>query len=164
MWRRWAYLRQFKLNLIRLLRLKDSPEQIARGMALGLFVGMTPTFGIQMGLVLFFAIFLRENKLSALLGVWVTNPLSAPFIYGLEYELGRHLLGLPLASIKLHFNYQFLQHLGWQVLLPLCLGSLIFALLAAFLGYFVTLKVVPVLRRWRIPRWPRRHNGNDNEE
>lgn len=162
MWRRWSYLRQFKLNLIRLMRLKDSPERIARGMALGLFIGMTPTFGIQMALALVFAFLLRENKLSAVIGVWVTNPLTAPVIYGLEYEVGRRLLSLPLPTIKLQFTYQFLQHIGWQVVLPLCLGSLIFAILFSALGYAITLKSVPVLRMWRIPRWPRRNQRRDN--
>ena len=160
MWRRWAYLRQLKLNLIRLMRLKDSPDRIARGMALGLFIGMTPTFGVQMGLALVLALLLRENKLAAVLGVWVTNPLTAPFIYGLEYEVGRRLLHLPLPDIELRFTYEYLQHLGWQVILPLCLGSLLFAVVFSAFGYITTLKSVPVLRKWRIPRWPRRHGRN----
>ncbi|MCF6178283.1 MAG: DUF2062 domain-containing protein [Geopsychrobacter sp.] len=155
MWRRWSFFRQFKLNLIRLMRLQDSPERIARGMALGLFLGMTPTFGIQMILALCVAILLRENKLAAVIGVWVTNPITAPFIYGLEYEIGRFLLGMPHPAMEIQFNYQFFQQFGWQVILPLSLGSLIFGIIAALVGYSITLKFVPVLRQWRIPRWPR---------
>ncbi len=161
MWRRWSFFRQFKLNLIRLLRLRDSPERIARGLALGLFLGMTPTFGVQMLLALFAAILLRENKLAAILGVWVTNPVTAPFIYGLEYEVGRILLALPHPEMHLQFNYHFLKLFGWQVILPLSLGSLIFGVAAAIIGYFLTLKFVPILRMWRIPRWPRRRNRNE---
>jgi len=156
MWRRWSYFRQLKLNLIRLMRLQDSPERIARGMALGLFLGMTPTFGVQMILALCAAILLRENKLAAVIGVWVTNPVTAPFIYGLEYESGRFLLGMPHPAMAIQFNYQFLQQLGWQVILPLCAGSLLFGIAAALVGYVITLKFVPAMRKWRIPRWPRR--------
>lgn len=158
MWRRWFFFRQFKLNLIRLMRLQDSPEQIARGMALGLFIGMTPTFGVQMILALFTAVLFRENKLAAIIGVWITNPVTAPFIYGLEYETGRILLGLPHPAIPIQFNYDFLQQFGWQVILPLSLGSIIFGITAVFVGYTLTLRFVPVLRMWRIPRWPRRRN------
>ncbi|WP_020676121.1 DUF2062 domain-containing protein [Geopsychrobacter electrodiphilus] len=155
MWRRWSFFRQFKLNLIRLLRLQDSPHRIARGLALGLFLGMTPTFGVQMLLALFAAILLRENKLSAVVGVWVTNPVTAPFIYGLEYETGRILLGLPHPALGMEFNYQFLQKFGWQVITPLCLGSLLFGLASAFIGYGIVIKFIPVMRKWRIKRWPR---------
>lgn len=159
MWRRWAFFRQLKLNFIRLMRLRDSPDRIARGMALGLFIGMTPTFGVQMALALVVAILLNENKLSAVIGVWITNPVTAPFIYGLEYESGRMLLGMPHPQMEIHFNYHFLQQLGWQVVLPLSVGSLIFGIASAAIGYAITLRFVPVLRLWRIPRWPRRRNG-----
>jgi len=159
MWRRWSFFRQFKLNLIRLLRLQDSPERIARGMALGLFIGMSPTFGVQMALAFVAALILSENKLAAILGVWVTNPVTAPFIYGLEYEAGRMLLGMPHPPMQIEFNYHFLQFFGWQVIFPLSLGSLLFGISAAIIGYTVTLKFVPVMRLWRIPRWPRRRKN-----
>lgn len=158
MWRRWSFFRQFKLHLIRLMRLQDSPERIARGMALGLFIGMTPTFGAQMAIALVAAILLNENKLASVIGVWVTNPITAPFIYGLEYETGRILLGLPHPAMDLQFNFHFLQMLGWQVVLPLSLGSLIFGICSAVIGYAATLRFVPMLRLWRIPRWPRRRS------
>ncbi len=160
MWRRWSFSRQFKLNLIRLLRIRDTPERIARGMALGLFIGMTPTFGVQMGLGFAAAYMLGENKLAAILGVWVTNPLTAPFIYGLEYEMGRFLLGLPYPPMQVEFNYQFIKNFGWQVMFPLSLGSLLFGIVAAVLGYTITIKFIPVMRMWRIPRWPRRRYKN----
>jgi len=156
MWRRWAFFRQFKLNLIRFIRLRATPNDIAKGMALGLFVGMTPTFGIQMVIVLALAVVLKENKIAALLGVWVTNPLTAPVIYGLEYEVGRALLGFPRPHMLVHFNYESLVSLGWQVVGPLCLGSLIFGLVVGVVGYSVTLRMIPVVKQWRVPRWPRR--------
>ena len=162
MWRRWSLFRQFKLNLIRLMRLRDSPNHIARGMALGLFLGMTPTFGFQMALAFFVALLLRENKISAVIGVWITNPVTAPFIYGLEYETGRVLLGMPHPNMPLQYNYHFLTQIGWEVLVPLGFGSLLFAIVTAALGYALTLHLVPLLRLWRIPRWPRRRPKNNS--
>lgn len=154
-WRRLGFFRQFKLNLIRLVRLRAEPDAIARGMALGLFVGMTPTFGIQMILALLFAFILRQNKIAALVGVWITNPLTAPIIYGVQYEVGRVLLGLSHPERAIQFNYETLSSLGWQVASPLCLGSAVIGIPVALIGYALTLHFIPILRQWKIQRWPR---------
>lgn len=163
-WRRFGFFRQFKLNLIKLLRLQVEPDEIARGMALGLFIGMTPTFGIQMFLALLFAVMLRQNKIAALIGVWNTNPLTAPIIYGLEYEVGRFFMGLPRPETTIQFNYEALQKLGWLLGSPLCLGSLILGIPVALIGYALTLHFVPLMRHWRIPRWPRVHRREKPSE
>ncbi|WP_316348434.1 DUF2062 domain-containing protein [Desulfuromonas acetoxidans] len=54
MWRRWGFIRQAKLLLLRFLRLRGQPDEIAKGFALGIFIGMTPTLGFQMILAVFF--------------------------------------------------------------------------------------------------------------
>jgi uncharacterized protein (DUF2062 family) len=155
MWRRWGLVRQAKLNFLRFIRLKGTPEEIAKGLALGIFIGMTPTMGGQMIIALFFAVLLRENKLAAALGVWITNPLTAPFIYGLEYESGRLLLGMAPAHLPAHLSYTSLKALGWEVIKPLCFGSLIYAIVCGTLTYALTLRFVPLVKAWHIPRWPR---------
>ena len=76
MWRGVGFIRQTKLMLVRFVRLRGLPEEIAKGVALGIFIGMTPTFGFQMAIALLFAYLLRENRLAAILGVWVTNPVD----------------------------------------------------------------------------------------
>lgn len=164
MWRRLGFFRQFKLNLIKLVRLSVEPDEIARGMALGLFIGMTPTFGIQMFLALIFAFILRQNKIAALIGVWNTNPITAPFIYGLEYEVGRVLLGMPHPQANIQFTFDAMKQLGWQLASPLCLGSLVLGIPVTIVGYALTLHLIPFLRQWRIPRWPRRRQDEDTLE
>ena len=160
MWRRWNFFRQFKLNVIRLIRLQAEPDAVSRGMALGLLIGMTPTFGFQMFLALGCAILLRQNKIAALIGVWCTNPLTAPIIYGMEYEVGRLLLGMSHPAGQLHFNYEALAGLGWQVAGPLCLGSVVLGIPVAIIGYALTVRFVPSLRQWRVPRWPKRRHSD----
>lgn len=155
MWRRVGFFRQFKLNLIRLIRLRIEPDEIARGMALGLFIGMTPTFGVQIFLALIFAVLLRQNKIAALIGVWNTNPLTAPIIYGLEYEIGRLLLDLPRPARSIEFSVDAMHELGWLLVSPLCLGSLVLGIPVALIGYALTLHFIPVVRQWKVPRWPR---------
>ncbi|MEJ2470140.1 MAG: DUF2062 domain-containing protein [Desulfuromonadales bacterium] len=156
MWRGVGFIRQIKLNLVRFVRLRGLPEEIAKGVALGIFIGMTPTFGFQMVIALVFAYLLRENRLAAVLGVWVTNPVTAPVIYAIEYEIGRILLSLPRASLPSELTWGAYAHLGWDILYPLWVGGLLAGVLLGALSYFVTLRLLPVVENWRVPRWPRR--------
>ena len=164
MWRRFGFFRQFKLNIIRLIRLRVEPDEIARGMALGLFIGMTPTFGIQMFLALIFAFILRQNKIAALIGVWCTNPVTAPIIYGTEYEVGRILMGLSHPDVAIEFSNEAMQQLGWSLVAPLSLGSLVLGIPVALIGYALTLHFLPVMRQWKVPRWPRSRHNEGNPE
>ena len=66
-----------------ILHLDDTPGRIALGVFIGFVVGATPTLGLQM--VIYFALvaFLPANKVSGLLPIWITNPLTAvPIYYG----------------------------------------------------------------------------------
>jgi uncharacterized protein (DUF2062 family) len=155
MWRQWSLPRQIKLFYLRFIRLRGAPEEIAEGMALGIFIGMTPTMGAQIILAIFFAAFLKKNKLAAALGVFVTNPVTAPFIYGLEYELGRYLLGWKRLRLPTELSWEAFNHLSWRVITPLCLGSLIFAVVFGLLAYFLTLQAMPILKRYKVTRWRR---------
>jgi len=160
MWRRWSYIRQLKLNLLRFIRMRGTPDEIAKGMALGIFIGMTPTFGFQMALAVFFAILLKENKLAAVLGVWITNPLTAPLIYALEYESGRLLMGMPPVAFPHDLTFSSLFTLGEDVMIPLTLGGVVYGVLCAGLAYALTLRFIPMVKTWHIPRWPRPRHLN----
>jgi uncharacterized protein (DUF2062 family) len=157
MWRGIGFIRQCKLMLTRFVRLRGLPEEIARGMALGIFIGMTPTMGLQMPIALVFAYLLKENRLAAVLGVWITNPATAPFIYGLEYELGRRLLGMEYVSFPGELTIDSVSKVGWEVLAPLWLGGILGGILLAPIAYWLTLRLVPIFKVWRPRRWPRRH-------
>lgn len=157
MWRGVGLIRQVKLLVVRFVRLRGLPEEIAKGVALGIFIGMTPTFGFQMAIALFFAYLLRENRLAAVLGVWVTNPVTAPIIYAIEYEIGRILLGVPRASLPDAFTWSAYADLGWNIMFPVWVGSILAGVILGALSYFITLRLVPVVKEWRVPRWPRRH-------
>jgi len=157
MWRGVGFIRQLKLLVVRFVRLRGQPEEVAKGVALGIFIGMTPTFGFQLAIALFFAYLLRENRLAALIGVWVTNPLTAPVIYTIEYEMGRILLDMDRARLPLEFTWEAYSKLGWDIMYPLWVGGILSGIILGALSYFLTLHMMPVVKSWRIPRWPRRH-------
>ena len=157
MWRGVGFIRQVKLMVVRFVRLRGLPDEIAKGVALGIFIGMTPTFGFQMAIAIFFAYLLRENRLAAILGVWVTNPVTAPFIYAAEYEVGHRLLGMERFELPSELTWQAYSTLGWEILFPMWFCSIIFGVIFGFVAYQATLKLIPVVKTWRVPRWPRRH-------
>jgi len=156
MWRGVGFVRQAKLRLVRFVRLRGLPEEIAKGVALGIFIGMTPTFGFQMAIALFFAYLLKENRLAAILGVWITNPVTAPFIYAIEYEMGRILMSLPRVHLPVELTVKAYAELGWDILFPIWVGGVISGLILGTLAYYLTLRAIPAIKDWRVPRWPRR--------
>lgn len=112
-------------------------------MAVGLFVGMTPTVGIQMYIAIFVASILKKSKISAAIGVWITNPITIPFFYGLTYYLGAKILGYPLKqSFLLNFSFEALRTAGKSVFISLWVGGIVAGLIAAVIGYFVTLQII----------------------
>lgn len=65
----------------RLRRLKGDPGKIAWGMALGVFIGVTPTIPFHMISALALASILRVSRTAAVMGCWVSNPITIPALY-----------------------------------------------------------------------------------
>ncbi|MEP6670902.1 MAG: DUF2062 domain-containing protein [Chthoniobacter sp.] len=112
---------------------KPTRQTVAGGLALGLFVGFSPTMGIQLILSGVAAVFLRVNIPMALAGSFVTNPFSAAIIYPLEYQLGIWLVGTPQPR-DLEGYASALRNFA-RYARPLWAGSLVFSSLAAALAY-----------------------------
>lgn len=71
-----------------ILSLDDSAHSIAKGTAIGMFLGLTPTVGIQMVLVMLVSLFVRFNRKAALITVYISNPLTMIPIYWANYKVG----------------------------------------------------------------------------
>ena len=76
----------------RFLKIRGHPREISLGFALGLFVGMSPFMGLHTAIAVLLAALFKWNKISAALAVWISNPFSAPVIYGLTYIVGARVL------------------------------------------------------------------------
>jgi uncharacterized protein (DUF2062 family) len=132
--------RSLKKIYERFLRIRGRPREIALGLALGLFLGMTPSMGIQTAIAVFLAVLFKWNKFSAAIGVWITNPLTAPFIYSINYLIGVRLLeikqgySLP-AEIGISRMFHML-HKAPEIFWALTLGGVILGLPLAVAGYY----------------------------
>ncbi|NLH17856.1 MAG: DUF2062 domain-containing protein [Phycisphaerae bacterium] len=81
------------------------PRSLRGGLCLGVFVGFTPTIPFHMIIAAIAAVFLRVNLPLALLGCWVSNPLTLYHIYRYEYLLGHAILErIPAASAWISFH------------------------------------------------------------
>ncbi|HPA57951.1 MAG TPA: DUF2062 domain-containing protein [bacterium] len=147
----------------KLLSLNDSPHDIALGLALGIFIGFLPIMGIQMTVVLVFALpFRNANKVAAVAGVWITNPLTVIPIYAFIYWVGtafypaEYILTSESLKCKMRDIIQldgfidqtqaFLS-LGADIFLPMCIGGAIVGFIAMFPTYFITRKLIENYRK-----------------
>lgn len=158
-------LAQHKL-VVPIKRSPHPPEHTARAVAIGLFWAMTPLIGIQMYLVFLTWLVARRRPnwefgvIIAMAWTWVTNVFTMWPIYYAFYITGRVMLGeqnqIPGYENFIH-HWQgalsngdgFFETLVVQVKvvaqergLPLIIGSIPYAVVAAWLGYRYSLKYV----------------------
>lgn len=137
-----TFRRLAKKTYRRFLKIRGRPKQIARGLALGLLVGMTPTLGVQTAIAVSAASILKWNKISAALGVWITNPLTAPVVYGVTYSVGRKVLGITRSpELPTNFSMEALRVLVSEtpgIFGALMAGAVVVGLPVAITGYHLS--------------------------
>ena len=159
---RYVLRRLRRFFIYRVLHVDDTPHRIALGVAIGIFVAWTPTIGLQMILTVLLSALLRANKVVGVPFVWISNPLTVPFIYGPSYALGRFLLGSQDA--KPNFLQIIASKDGWfetvwawwhetlKVSWPLWIGSVLMGLVLGGVTYLVLRSAVRTYREHRARR------------
>ncbi|MGQ0553626.1 MAG: DUF2062 domain-containing protein [Planctomycetota bacterium] len=140
-----------------IVRAQGSPRSIARGAALGTWLTLTPTVGIQMSIAAAIGIPWGANLPIAIAIIWLSNPLTIIPLYYSYYWLGEQLLLRDARSYK-ELARQFIDVFrqieagGWSgfldamrvlgdgVLWPMVLGSLVIATACAIPAYYLALR------------------------
>lgn len=140
--------------LRKLLAVRDSPEAIARGMAVGFFFGVSLLWGLQLALAIGAAWLVRGNRVIAAAMTAVSNPLTTVPLYGLCYGVGRLLVGgegaLPdLSAIR---SLGELRAVGPQLLWPLLAGTTAVGVAGSAALYLGAGRVLAWFRRRRALR------------
>lgn len=142
-----------------LISLRDTPHAIAMGLAVGMFFGLSPLWGLKTLMALGVARVLQSNLVAAAIGVTLHDAILPvmPLLLRWEYDVGYWLLSNPHAlpprlhlvharpSVWLHWSTFF------TVGRPLLVGSFILAIPVSIVTYYVTLFVMRRRRRKRIP-------------
>ncbi len=143
-----SFERTLRYYWLKFRRLQDEPWKLARGMALGVFVGFTPTVPFHTLAILFLAPLLGISPIAAFVGTQVCNPVTLPAIYLAAFKVGNLLLhrGAPLRLSESYCSLDLL-HLLWKGGLALQVGGLIIAVPPAILAYFLSMWVIKRYRR-----------------
>ena len=127
----------------RLFTLDGEPRYIAKGFALGSFIGMMPIPGLQMLVSLGIASIIKVNKKAAVIGVFNTNIATGAFVFAFNYWLGKTLLGLSPSFVfpdKIGLNFiSTILAAGSDVFVSMVVGGLITGLLSWLIAYYLVL-------------------------
>jgi uncharacterized protein (DUF2062 family) len=172
--------------MIPLLRSRQSPEHVARGTAMGIAWGFTPSIGVQMPLVFVTWVVARRmfnwdfNLVLALAWTWVSNVFTALPLYYLFYITGQVMFGhwhdltgyqsfLSLWQGSFTDDQSLLDQLAtlgrilvldWGIAMGV--GSIPWAAGTGILSYRYSLKFVRAYRRKRHERMVQRVAGRQN--
>lgn len=141
----------FHRGFEKLIATRRTPRDIALGFALGLIVGMTPFLGIHIVSCVLLATLFGGSKVAAILGVNITNIVTAPLIYPLNYWVGQKLAGIsreiewPIAAGYTDI-IAFLRT-SPLILADLFIGGMILGIPLAVIGYFGVLRLVHLYRK-----------------
>ncbi len=148
----------------RLLTLKATPNSIAIGAAIGIFIAFTPTIGIQSVIAAIVAFIVRVSKPAAIIPVWISNPFTMVPIFAFTYWVGawfwpgQTISDLPavLHAILDNPETTFLQqtremlNLGGALFGPLWIGGILVGAVAGAITYPIVKWAVVAYKRHRL--------------
>lgn len=131
----------------RIGRLSGSPYFIASGFATGVAISFTPFVGFHIATAAVISWMLGGSLVAMVLGSVVSgNPWTYPFIWVSTYKLGQWMLGGHIIKEPRTFNTQFtfsdLLDKSSELLLPMTLGSVPFAIVSWVAAYFAVKHIV----------------------
>ena len=155
----WRLIRRDYLQWV---SLEGDPNNLALGIALGVFAGVMPVIPFQTVLALTLALLFRASKVAAALGTWVSNPLTWTFLYYTNYKLGAWFLGLSgtdalfrgiMNSIRTGEEWMDvvdkMAAAGGTILAAFLTGGFLLGLISAVFSYLFCLVFFQKVKRWR---------------
>jgi len=137
------------------------PGMLGWSVGIGMFIGFSPTVGLQMLICIALALLwnrfheIKLNLPAMLVGSLVVNPLTMAPTYVLYYQIGCQLITCRGRGVSEEFflSLSNVSQLGWNIASPIIIGSLPFMLVGLPLGIYLGHKVETVLeaRRAKAP-------------
>lgn len=163
--RRW-----FKYHHFKLIRINDTPENLAWSVVIGVVVGIAPTFGLGIPIILLLSYLFGINRFAGIIGLIVLmNPWTASFFWIGSYVIGAVILGNnwrrsieDFKNIGSEIDWNALINKNWNAWIasitknwnewtssitkglvwPYLLGNLVLNIIFGIAAYYITLKIV----------------------
>ncbi|WP_163328274.1 DUF2062 domain-containing protein [Desulfurobacterium thermolithotrophum] len=126
-----------KFYIKKLLELRDKPDETAKGLALGVFIGFLPVNGFQVLIAVTIATLTRVSKVAAAIGTHVTNPWTTIPVLIIDYYVGCFLLGKKPCLLNINFSsFQSIISCGKEIIVPMFVGGAFLGAIFSVLSYF----------------------------
>lgn len=122
------------------------PNRVAAGWALGMFVGCSIPFGLQLIVSVPLAIMMRVSKVGATVGTLITNPVTIFFIYPAQtYVMNLILFDGSLSFDRLmglEWTWETVGKLGTEAMASFFIGGFVLAIILTPITYFIVKSIV----------------------
>jgi hypothetical protein len=138
----------FKLGYFKLIRIHDSPHNVAMGFGLGVFAGIMPFAGPIVAV--FLAMLFKVNKISAFLGGLLANTWISFLAFLLSIKVGSVIFGIDGSTVRarwmellkdFHLSSLFKVSAA-EIILPVVAGYIVIALFFAVTVYITALFIM----------------------
>jgi uncharacterized protein (DUF2062 family) len=145
--------RLFRFLYLKLFRINDTPQRIALGFGLGVFLGILPGTGPIAALCC--AFLFRVNRAAALLGSLLTNTWLSIVTFALSVKIGSFIMHLDWQKVYQDWG-AFFKDFHWvnlfkltalEIILPVAVGYFIISLCCGILGYIISLIAVIKIKK-----------------
>ena len=127
----------FKYYFQKLAEMRESPDETAKGLALGVFIGFLPINGFQVLIAVTIAALTRVSKVAAAIGTHVTNPWTTIPVLIVDYYVGCFLLGRKICTPHVDFtSVSSLISSGKEIIFPTFVGGIFLGAIFSVLSYF----------------------------
>jgi len=143
--------RLFRFYYNKAIREPGTPEYVARGWAIGMFIGFAVPFGLQLVVSIPLSFLLKGSKLGATVGTLATNHFTIFVIYPFQCWLGSWLIGNPLSLAEISSeleqvlkeqDYQTLFGLGRDLVVSFFIGGFLLAFISTPICYYLVKNMV----------------------
>lgn len=144
---------KWKEKIIELFKANDTPQRIALGLGLGVFLGILPGTGPIAAL--FLAFILPINRAAILLGSLLTNTWLSIVTFLLSIKLGSAIMKVNWQDVQGNWRL-FLNNFSWvglfklsilKLILPVIVGYFIVALGLGLLSYGIALIILRSVKK-----------------
>ncbi|RUM88249.1 MAG: hypothetical protein DSZ23_04705 [Thermodesulfatator sp.] len=136
----------------KLRRLQGNPFVLARGVAIGAFIGFTPTIPFHTSLTILLCTIFKGNIVAAIIANWiVSNPFTIPVQYYLAWRVGTWITPVHITWKQVSSMLNQLEHAGFieaakmlfvkfaHIMYCLIAGGVILAIPVGMIFYFAAL-------------------------